>query len=197
MEKDVLVPTTREKMIDSTLDIIKEEGFQKVTVRKIAQRAGVNIASVNYHFGSKDAVINEALLQVTKNLMTCFEILKDKDLDAQTRLRKFLQDYTDVIENSPDIIRCFISQLINHIDINVAYGEYLKAEGFQLLEATLGDLLPGENGSARKMLAVQLMCCIGYPTLMGSFLTDVTDFDYSSREQRYKYLEVLIDRILT
>jgi len=32
-------------------------GFQKVSVRDITAEAGVNLASVNYHFGSKDALL--------------------------------------------------------------------------------------------------------------------------------------------
>ena len=32
-------------------------GFQKVSVRDITTEAGVNLASVNYHFGSKDALL--------------------------------------------------------------------------------------------------------------------------------------------
>jgi len=35
------------------------EGFQKVSVRDITAQAGVNLASVNYHFGSKDALLFE------------------------------------------------------------------------------------------------------------------------------------------
>src|SRR3984957_1915392 len=34
-------------------------GFQKVSVRDITAEAGVNLASVNYHFGSKDALLFE------------------------------------------------------------------------------------------------------------------------------------------
>ena len=34
-------------------------GFQNVSVRDITAAAGVNLASVNYHFGSKDALLFE------------------------------------------------------------------------------------------------------------------------------------------
>ena len=34
-------------------------GFQKVSVRDITAAAGVNLASVNYHFGSKDELLLE------------------------------------------------------------------------------------------------------------------------------------------
>jgi len=53
--------STKNKILEATLSIISNEGFQNVTIRRIAMDAGVNVAAVNYHFGSKDNVINEAL----------------------------------------------------------------------------------------------------------------------------------------
>jgi AcrR family transcriptional regulator len=43
-------------------------GFQNVSVRDITARAGVNLASVNYHFGSKDALLFEIFRRRTAEL---------------------------------------------------------------------------------------------------------------------------------
>jgi AcrR family transcriptional regulator len=43
-------------------------GFQKVSVRDITAEAGVNLASVNYHFGSKDALLFEIFRRRTTEL---------------------------------------------------------------------------------------------------------------------------------
>jgi AcrR family transcriptional regulator len=43
-------------------------GFQKVSVRDITAAAGVNLASVNYHFGSKDALLFEIFGRRTAEL---------------------------------------------------------------------------------------------------------------------------------
>ena len=43
-------------------------GFQKVSVRDITAEAGVNLASVNYHFGSKDALLLEIFRRRTTEL---------------------------------------------------------------------------------------------------------------------------------
>jgi AcrR family transcriptional regulator len=44
------------------------EGFRSVSVRDITTEAGVNLASVNYHFGSKDALIFEIFRRRTAEL---------------------------------------------------------------------------------------------------------------------------------
>jgi AcrR family transcriptional regulator len=43
-------------------------GFQSVSVRDITAEAGVNLASVNYHFGSKDALLFEIFRRRTGEL---------------------------------------------------------------------------------------------------------------------------------
>jgi len=43
-------------------------GFQNVSVRDITAAAGVNLASVNYHFGSKDALLYEIFRRRTVEL---------------------------------------------------------------------------------------------------------------------------------
>ena len=52
-----------------------ERGFSDVTLRDIVAAAGVNLAAVNYHFGSKDELIAE--LFVTRSIATNRERLRE------------------------------------------------------------------------------------------------------------------------
>src|SRR6218665_989929 len=48
---------TRERILKAAAPLFAANGFEATGVRAIAAEAGVNIAAVNYHFGSKDALI--------------------------------------------------------------------------------------------------------------------------------------------
>ena len=48
--------------------LFAQRGFQAVSVRDITAEAGVNIASVNYHFGSKDGLLYEIFRRRTADL---------------------------------------------------------------------------------------------------------------------------------
>lgn len=50
---------TRERILDAAEALFVEHGFEATSMRMITGRAGVNLASVNYHFGSKEALIHE------------------------------------------------------------------------------------------------------------------------------------------
>ena len=46
-------PTTRQRLLESACDLFAAKGFTKATNKEICDRAGANIAAVNYYFGSK------------------------------------------------------------------------------------------------------------------------------------------------
>ena len=52
---------TRQKILDSAEVLFAEHGFGEVSVRQVVQAAEVNVASIHYYFGSKDALIEEVL----------------------------------------------------------------------------------------------------------------------------------------
>ncbi len=58
----------RERLLDAAERLFAVHGFQKVSVRDITAEAGVNLASVNYHFRSKDALLLEIFRRRTTEL---------------------------------------------------------------------------------------------------------------------------------
>lgn len=54
-------PETRELILAAALDAYSNYGFRGATTRRIAERAGVNEVTIFRHFGSKQALLGEAL----------------------------------------------------------------------------------------------------------------------------------------
>jgi AcrR family transcriptional regulator len=66
---------TRTAILNAAERLYADRGFGDVTLRDIVAEAGVNLAAVNYHFGSKDELIAE--LFVTRSLATNRERLNE------------------------------------------------------------------------------------------------------------------------
>jgi AcrR family transcriptional regulator len=66
---------TRSAILAAAERLYADRGFGDVTLRDIVAAASVNLAAVNYHFGSKDELIAE--LFVTRSLATNRERLKE------------------------------------------------------------------------------------------------------------------------
>lgn len=54
----------REQLIDGAITCLQTKGYARTTARDIAAASSANLASIGYHFGSKEALLNEALMRI-------------------------------------------------------------------------------------------------------------------------------------
>lgn len=193
MEHGLNTLTTKEKIIHVVMDIIAEDGFQDITIRKIAAQAGVNVAAINYHFGSKDAVINEALKTVTGQLKNTFQCLKESNVSANDRLAIFINNYINIIIKYPDIIKNVIYHQIHHrqMDEQAEYVTFLRTEGFELLKQTIGQIRPEADDKILCLKTLHLISGISFPILMGEQIKEIIGLDLYNRETRAMHIKIL------
>lgn len=53
----------RENLLEGAKQCLREKGFAATTARDIAAASGANLASIGYHFGSKDALMSMAAIE--------------------------------------------------------------------------------------------------------------------------------------
>ena len=58
----------RDDLLRGATQCLIERGWADTTVRDIAEAAGVNHAAIGYHFGSKDALLTQALVEAMETL---------------------------------------------------------------------------------------------------------------------------------
>jgi len=56
-------PDTTSRILDVSERLFVEHGFEGTSLRMITQQAEVNLAAVNYHFGSKDALFEAVFIR--------------------------------------------------------------------------------------------------------------------------------------
>jgi AcrR family transcriptional regulator len=57
---------TRARLLRATLEVLSRQGVARTTSREIAAAAGVNLQAITYHFGSKDDLVAEALVDAVR-----------------------------------------------------------------------------------------------------------------------------------
>jgi AcrR family transcriptional regulator len=95
---------TRTRILDAAEELFMLHGFEGTSMRQLTAKAGVNLAAVNYHFGSKDALI-EAVFRRRIDPMNTARIAALDELEAAGR------------PLSPDtIIRAFVGEGLRMIE---------------------------------------------------------------------------------
>ena len=110
---------TRTRILDVAEELFMQHGFEATSMRLLTSTAGVNLAAVNYHFGSKDALI-EALFRRRLDPMNA-ERLEALDklereaggepLAAERIIRAFVRSSLRMIEDASGGGRNFIRLL--------------------------------------------------------------------------------------
>ncbi len=187
---------TRDQIIAVTLEAIQTEGLVTLTIRQIAERAGVNVAAVNYHFGSKDALVNEVLIELTSELQGTFSHLANDSIEPRLRVHRFLSEFSNVILRYPDVYRQALGTGLLGGDAQRKYLGFLQLEGLQTLKRLVREVT-GETHERRLMLRiVQSIGGLVYPLLVGSFIGQAAGFQFTEERVRKEHVSICLQNLL-
>ena len=84
----------KENLLKAAEKLFAELGYDAVSTRAIAAKAGVNMAMLNYYFGSKDglykAIIEQSITEFHKKMGS-----REQNVPATERLFEFVENYAD------------------------------------------------------------------------------------------------------
>ena len=90
---------TKRRILDAAESLMGDKGFTSTSMRDITAAAKVNLASVNYHFGSKEAllaaVLERRLQPINEQRLEFLDALELENSDSKIRHQ--------------DIVRAFVS----------------------------------------------------------------------------------------
>jgi AcrR family transcriptional regulator len=118
---------TRERILDAAEALFGEEGFEGVSLRDITGRADANVASVNYHFGSKEnlitAVVERHARPINEERLRCLDAAEARHADRAVPVEQVLE--------------AFLVPMIEHIEKGrMSEGLFCKFMGRLMAERT-------------------------------------------------------------
>ncbi|MGV9301963.1 MULTISPECIES: TetR/AcrR family transcriptional regulator [unclassified Nonomuraea] len=109
----------REDLLAGAKRCLIEKGYTRTTARDIANAAGVSLAAIGYHFGSKEALLNEALFESMKEWGDSLEaaLTGETDPDA-TPMQRFETAWRRVIDSFEELRPLWVTQfeIVGQID---------------------------------------------------------------------------------
>lgn len=185
---------TKSKIIEAAAEIIGRERNLNLTIREIANRAGVNIASVNYYFGSKENLLSEVEMLLMKKIRQIYTGLDDNSLSTREKLINWADNLIKHLIDYPGIIYLIGTRVLERE--NTCLNIYLN-----LLETDLIPLvkeltsIKDDNIAGFKVL--HLISGIVYPVLIFSSDNETAGIDIGNADTRKKYVRSLVVSIET
>jgi len=96
---------TRQRLLGAAQQLFAEQGFDRVSVRDITDRAGANVAAVNYHFRSREGLVEEVIERYIKPI-------NDERLERLDKLERRFGGRAAPLEEILDaFVRPFVTQV--------------------------------------------------------------------------------------
>ncbi|MDP8269540.1 MAG: TetR/AcrR family transcriptional regulator [Candidatus Tenebribacter davisii] len=183
----------KQKIIEAAIQCIEAEGLQGATIRKIAQLAEVNVAAINYHFGSKKQLFN-IVLNSTLNESFVNNIQDYEDLwisDTKKALQFFLEDTVQGAINYPNLTKAHLMESFIKGDFNT--DSVIKINDFLTdLHNLIQKILPFEYEIERKLAIIQLFSSFLMIGMMPNIYQRFLGTEMKNVEIQKKFVEVLI-----
>jgi AcrR family transcriptional regulator len=133
--------STRRRIQAVALELFTEQGYEKTSLREIAERLGVTKAALYYHFKSKDDIVNSFVEDRIHRLDELIKWAQDRPASAATR-RELLRTYADAFfANEQHSVMRFFEQNQTVLK-SLEAGKMMRQRMLALAEALAGPNSP-------------------------------------------------------
>lgn len=101
----------RDRLIAAAKRLLRERGYASVTARDLVAASGTNLGSIGYHFGTKEALLNEALADVFAEWT---RRISDLTATAGGPLERAAGSWVATLDSMPEnapLLRAFVDSL--------------------------------------------------------------------------------------
>ncbi|WP_406229436.1 TetR/AcrR family transcriptional regulator [Nocardia sp. NBC_01009] len=149
----------REDLLEGAKRCLIERGYARTTARDIVAASGANLASIGYHFGSKEALLNIAMLAMSGDAMEEIRQLVPADAAPAQRIRLI---WDALIESFADNRAMWTANL--ELAVQAIRSDDLRAQlsdGQESARETLGGFVSRAGADTREAGSVELALITG------------------------------------
>jgi TetR/AcrR family transcriptional regulator len=167
--------TSAERIFDAAEELFCERGFDGVSVRDIALRAGVQKALVFYHFATKEELFDAVLSRYYQAHRRALEGALAAPTGVRQRLRGMIDAYLGFMASNARYARLVQAQLSNPATHPLIEKSFTPL--YRFVEDTLAELAPREGRASARQLFVTfagavISWCTYAPLLSGVWCAD-------------------------
>ena len=104
--------TTEEKILEAASEVFTEKGFAGTRTRDIAEKAGINLALLNYYFRSKEKLF-EQVMKVKMVLLfgQIVPILTNEKTNLEEKIDLVSNKYFEILSKNPNLPLFVLSEM--------------------------------------------------------------------------------------
>lgn len=104
--------TTEQKIIQAANKLFTQKGYAATKTRDIAEKAGTNLALLNYYFGSKEKLFKKVVQEKLRMLLGAIgPVLSDEAISLEEKIRTITENYTNLLLENEELPIFILNEL--------------------------------------------------------------------------------------
>jgi AcrR family transcriptional regulator len=163
-------PDSRARLLRAARELLAERGLSGFKVLDVAARAQANVAMINYHFGSRDGLLDEVIRLEANSVAR----------ERAIRLTRLLDSSSPAAPSPEDVLRCWLEPMFENVaaaenrevmmlmvhlmfaaDVSQERKTHLLDEALVVTGRFIDVLAQSLPGVPRETLAWRMLCVVG------------------------------------
>ncbi|RCW46972.1 TetR family transcriptional regulator [Halopolyspora algeriensis] len=103
--------TNRDALLQAAIQCLQERGYANISARDLVEVSGTNLGAIGYHFGSKEALINEAITHNIREWIDALGALLRRHVGQGGGLRAALEELITTVGQHESLVTAFFDAL--------------------------------------------------------------------------------------
>ncbi|MDD5362599.1 MAG: TetR family transcriptional regulator [Ignavibacteria bacterium] len=129
--------SSKQRILEASAELIAVNGYAAVGIRKIAEKAGVNISMISYYFGSKIGILKSIMEDYNKEVFAIFFELRNKDLGLENGTKYFVKQMVELIKRKENICKVAMLEIPLDVPEISEHKLKLKKENHKIMKGSL------------------------------------------------------------
>lgn len=179
----------KKDIISATIELIENSNgnVDEITTRNIADKAKVGIGLINYHFQTKDNLIEICVQHIISQVIFSFNTKQGIYSSSRERLISWAIQVSDFLMENSAVSRISILGDLSHYSLHNNSDNSKK--GFML---AIGDDM---NDEEKILLAFTLTSTIQAAFLSRSISKDILGYNFCNKDERDRFISALVNML--
>lgn len=180
----------KKAIVDATIELIQESGgnIEELTVRTIAERSNVGIGLINYHFQTKENLIEVSVQQIIGEVISKFKPDMNGNLNRIEQLKNVVKSVADFLAGNPSVARISILGDFKTPKTFDNTMQTVKGFGLSLKDVNFPD-------KDKTLLMFMITSVLQAVFLRRELSEELFGYHFDDKVQRDRFIDVIMDYI--
>lgn len=127
-------------IVAAALDVFAEVGFQKASMREIANRAGMTQAAIYYHFSDKTALLMNIISAFSEDLIARLDAVLQTPGEPKSKLGKLIYEQLDLVGTRKNELKILMEDKVHLAESDRAEIKLFERKIFRIYKTCLDQM---------------------------------------------------------